>query len=587
VSDADQSGAGRREVAYRIFAAEYDDADLSYSEGDEERAPNYVVTPTGARINRLFVVGVLTEVEPVSDDVLRARVVDPTGAFVLYAGQYQPDEQAFLDAAETPAFVGVTGKARTFQPDDSDRVFTSVRPETISEVDADTRDRWSVRTAEQTIDRVSTVATARTLGLTGDALESALADRGIDEGHAEGIALALEHYRTSPAYLQDVRQMAVDVARVVAGELEEADPVSLSPDAEGDVDIHALADDVDAGSTEPAETGAGATSGSAGTEDVATSDATADVVDSDDSTAGVESANDSATEAEPTAGGAVAGSTPAAGEDAEADATAGEGGQAASEPIGGEPTAGEQEPSTAAESPGGDESDSAGEGLGDFEAGGEADGAAAEVGEFDPDEFELDEAEREEIESEYGTEFQSGSEVAEPGEADIETPDPASGDSTPSDAGTEVGSAGTPETTSGESTAGAGEASVQEGDTDPEAETATGASDPGGEATDSGGGSDAETDETGSSEPDDSGGAETGGGAGDDAGPDPANVDLEDAVVEVMGELDGGSGADREALVETVAERYGASSETVEDAIQDALMDGRCYEPDEGTLKPI
>jgi len=58
-------------------------------------------------------------------------------------------------------------------------------------------------------------------------------------------------------------------------------------------------------------------------------------------------------------------------------------------------------------------------------------------------------------------------------------------------------------------------------------------------------------------------------------------------VVEVMGELDGGSGADREALVETVAERYGASSETVEDAIQDALMDGRCYEPGEGTLKPI
>ena len=43
----DQGGAGRREVAYRLFAAEFEDADFSYSESDEERAPNYVVSPTG------------------------------------------------------------------------------------------------------------------------------------------------------------------------------------------------------------------------------------------------------------------------------------------------------------------------------------------------------------------------------------------------------------------------------------------------------------------------------------------------------------------------------------------------------------
>ncbi|MFB6189025.1 MAG: hypothetical protein ABEI57_04005, partial [Halapricum sp.] len=90
MSSSQDGGPGRRETAYRVFASEFDDADFSYAESDEERAPNYVVTPTGARINRLFVVGVLTEVQPVSDDVLRARIVDPTGAFVVYAGQYQP-----------------------------------------------------------------------------------------------------------------------------------------------------------------------------------------------------------------------------------------------------------------------------------------------------------------------------------------------------------------------------------------------------------------------------------------------------------------------------------------------------------------
>lgn len=113
-SESGSGTSGDREVAHRLFAAEYDHATYSYSESDEERAPNYVVTPTGARVNRLFAVGVLTEVGQAGETMLRARVADPTGAFVIYAGQYQPDAMAFLDNAEPPAFVAVTGKARTF-----------------------------------------------------------------------------------------------------------------------------------------------------------------------------------------------------------------------------------------------------------------------------------------------------------------------------------------------------------------------------------------------------------------------------------------------------------------------------------------
>ena len=153
MSESEDSGPGRREVAHRLFAAEFEDSEFSYSESDEERAPNYVVTPTGARVNRLFVVGVLTELEQVNDDVLRARIVDPTGPFVVYAGQYQPEALAFLESATPPLFVAVTGKARTFRPEDSDVVYTSIRPESINAVDAETRDRWTVQTAEQKIGR--------------------------------------------------------------------------------------------------------------------------------------------------------------------------------------------------------------------------------------------------------------------------------------------------------------------------------------------------------------------------------------------------------------------------------------------------
>jgi len=73
------SGPGTREVAYRLFAAEFNDCSLSYAESDDERAPNFVVTPTGLRVNRLFSVGVLTETEAVNDETLRGRLSTQRG----------------------------------------------------------------------------------------------------------------------------------------------------------------------------------------------------------------------------------------------------------------------------------------------------------------------------------------------------------------------------------------------------------------------------------------------------------------------------------------------------------------------------
>jgi hypothetical protein len=55
----------------------------------------------------------------------------------------------------------------------------------------------------------------------------------------------------------------------------------------------------------------------------------------------------------------------------------------------------------------------------------------------------------------------------------------------------------------------------------------------------------------------------------------------------VMAELDDGDGADREAVLAAVVDEYGVDPDAVEDAIQEALMSGQCYEPSEGTLKAI
>ncbi|MGM0397991.1 MAG: hypothetical protein ACQEQY_03265, partial [Halobacteriota archaeon] len=145
----------------------------------------------------------------------------------------------------------------------------------------------------------------------------------------------------------------------------------------------------------------------------------------------------------------------------------------------------------------------------------------------DPDEmYELSEEEREEVKSEFGVDFETGNEVESAGEAGIETPEPEEPVETPESAG--------------------------ELPTDTETATETEAE-----------------------------------AASAEAAGDAEDTDLEDVVVETMGELDDGDGAPRDALVQQVADEYDVGTEAVEDAIQDALMGGRCYEPSEDRITPI
>ena len=148
--------APTREVARRAFASEFNDAGYTFTESDDERAPVYALLPTGESSNRVFFVGTLTEKEDVGEDseYWRGRIVDPTGTFFVYAGQYQPEAASKLRDLEPPAYVAVVGKPRTYETDDG-TVRVSVRPESITEVDAATRDRWVAETARRTVERVA------------------------------------------------------------------------------------------------------------------------------------------------------------------------------------------------------------------------------------------------------------------------------------------------------------------------------------------------------------------------------------------------------------------------------------------------
>ncbi|MFA4935635.1 MAG: hypothetical protein WC568_07345, partial [Candidatus Methanoperedens sp.] len=176
-----------REVAHRLFAVELKESNLQVKEGQDQFSPQYLITPTGAKCNRVFVVGVLTEKEDVGTDseFWRGRVVDPTGAFFVTAGQYQPEAAQILSRTTPPEFVAVIGKPTAYTTKEGN-VLTSIRAESMHIVDAATRDRWVVDTAMLTLKRLEKLA-----------------------GSEPGAVKAREHYNTNVESYKELVNKAV------------------------------------------------------------------------------------------------------------------------------------------------------------------------------------------------------------------------------------------------------------------------------------------------------------------------------------------------------------------------------------------
>jgi len=181
----------KRETAWKIFAGEYNDSTVELK-GEGEMAPSYVVTPLGAKVNRLFIIGVLTDVENVSEngELLKAHVSDPTGVFTLYSGQYQQEATNALSNIEVPAFVAVIGKAKTYKPEEG-TFYVSIRPEKIMEVSADIRDKWIIETCKNTRDRIEAVFEAMKMN---ESNANELRKLGYGKELSEGIVEALKNY---------------------------------------------------------------------------------------------------------------------------------------------------------------------------------------------------------------------------------------------------------------------------------------------------------------------------------------------------------------------------------------------------------
>ena len=153
-----------REPARRLFATELKECRHQFKEGNDEKSPTFVLLPTGERANRVFVVGTLTEKQRKGEQNMfyQGRVVDQTGTFYLMAGSYQPEAMMQIAKIETPQFVAVVGKPSVYQKPDGGGFMNSIKVESISVVDKETRDMWIVDTAARTIERINAMATTST-----------------------------------------------------------------------------------------------------------------------------------------------------------------------------------------------------------------------------------------------------------------------------------------------------------------------------------------------------------------------------------------------------------------------------------------
>jgi hypothetical protein len=213
-----------REVAKRIFAGELKSSNYSFRDGEDQHqyAPSYLLTPTGAKCNRVFVVGTLTEKDDIGGDTeyWRGRVVDPTGSILIYAGQYQPEAAQILANMEAPSYVAVVGKPNLYQTDDGN-IIISLRAESIQRVDENTRNQWIIDTARRTLERLEALKNSRPVPVSNDfATADNVPASSSSSTPAQDTDRALQNYHTD---IEHFRQMVLRALSSLKADLAKSD----------------------------------------------------------------------------------------------------------------------------------------------------------------------------------------------------------------------------------------------------------------------------------------------------------------------------------------------------------------------------
>lgn len=204
-----------RQRAVRVLATELNAAHTRHEreeDADNDRAPKFLVLPSGAGANRVLMTGVVTGIQDVGsdDEYLRMECTDVSGeSFFSYAGQYSPGAAAKMKELESPAFVTVIGKPSTYENDDGD-VLVSIDPEVIQEIDRSDYMRLLTKVADATVDRIANGTGSDLFQGMADTLHTADEREAIYDNAVEVLESVLTDRAEAEAIEEDEEEMLTE-----------------------------------------------------------------------------------------------------------------------------------------------------------------------------------------------------------------------------------------------------------------------------------------------------------------------------------------------------------------------------------------
>ena len=208
--------AQRREPGVLVLAKELS-ASIEKHVEDREYSPTYLISEIGSKLSRVLIGGILDQLENRGDEndpFYTARVIDPNGDFYyLQAGQYNPEGAMALSKLEIGVPILCVGKVRARTPEDSERTYVSVQPESIRAVSMDEVNHWAIKACDTLMRRINT---KKAFGVDEDVLKKA----NLSQREKDGLELSNEFYPT--LVLENYQALLYDcLTRLAGGEASE------------------------------------------------------------------------------------------------------------------------------------------------------------------------------------------------------------------------------------------------------------------------------------------------------------------------------------------------------------------------------
>jgi RPA family protein len=206
--------AQRREPGILVLAQELSSSIEKHVE-DREYSPTYLISEIGGKLSRVLIAGVLDQIEnrgSEEDPFYTARVIDPNGDYYyLQAGQYNPEGAAALSKLEIGVPVLCVGKVRARTPEDSERTYVSVQPESIRAVTMKQVNHWAVRACDGLMLRINATKAFDD--------EEAFEKLKLNEREIDGIKLSKQFYPSIA--LENYQALLYNcLTRLASGEVE-------------------------------------------------------------------------------------------------------------------------------------------------------------------------------------------------------------------------------------------------------------------------------------------------------------------------------------------------------------------------------